>query len=67
MDLSIAQLFEAQNVADLAQRLIALEPTPGQVEKVAVLRRRIQAMSADEIASATARHESAAGSQRASL
>jgi natural product biosynthesis luciferase-like monooxygenase protein/amino acid adenylation domain-containing protein len=67
MDVSIAQLFEAQNVADLAQRLIALEPTPGQVEKVAVLRRRIQAMSADEIASATARHESAAGSQRASL
>jgi natural product biosynthesis luciferase-like monooxygenase protein/amino acid adenylation domain-containing protein len=64
MDVSIAQLFEAQTVADLAQRLIALEPTPGQVEKVAVLRRRIQAMSADEIASATARHDSATGPRR---
>jgi amino acid adenylation domain-containing protein len=67
MDLSITQLFEAQTVAELAQRLIVLEPTPGQVEKVAALRRRIQVMSADEVTQAISRHDIAARAQRASV
>ncbi|MBV8235528.1 MAG: amino acid adenylation domain-containing protein [Acidimicrobiia bacterium] len=55
MELSIAQLFEAQTVAELAGRLAALEETPGRVEKMARLRLRVQGMSADEVAQALRR------------
>ena len=66
MDLSITQLFEAQTVAELARQLTALEPTTGQVERIARLRRRVLGMSADELTHAISRHNTQRQAQRES-
>jgi iturin family lipopeptide synthetase A len=57
MDLSLTQFFEAQTISQVARRLIELEKAPGQVEKIANLRLRVQVMSADEVAREIARHK----------
>jgi iturin family lipopeptide synthetase A len=67
VELSLAQLFDAQTVGALARRLIALEKTPGQVEKIAELRQRVQAMSADEVGHEIARHNIQQQAQRAKV
>jgi amino acid adenylation domain-containing protein len=64
MDLSLTQLFEAQTVAELARRLTALEGTPGQVEKIAGLRRRVQGMSMAEMTREISRHSTKRQAQR---
>lgn len=64
IDLSLAQLFEAQTVGDLARILTSMEKVPGQLERIAELRRRVQAMSADEVAHAIARHDIQSQAQR---
>ena len=56
-DVSISQFFEAQTIAELARRLTKLEKAPGQTEKIAVLRQRLERMSGDEVAQAIARHQ----------
>ena len=50
--LPLRSIFEAPTVAELARSIIANEPKPGQVEKIAQILNRIQGMSAAEIRSA---------------
>jgi len=67
MDLSLTQLFDEQTVSQVARRLTELEKAPGQVEKIAALRRRVQGMSADEVAHEIARHNLQLQAQRAKV
>ena len=64
MDISLPQLFEAQTVADLALRLTALERSPGQVEKIALLRRQVEGMNAEQVARALSRNAAGRQAQR---
>jgi amino acid adenylation domain-containing protein/FkbM family methyltransferase len=48
VELPLRVLFESQTIAELTRAVIAHEPKPGQVEKIAQIWRRIQQMSADE-------------------
>jgi acyl carrier protein len=64
MDVSLPQLFEAQTVAELARRLTALERSPGQVEKIAVLRRQVEGMTAEQVARALSRNAAGQQAQR---
>ena len=56
IELSLPQLFEAQTVTELARRLTAHERSPGQIEKIAALRRRVEGMTAEQVARAITRH-----------
>jgi amino acid adenylation domain-containing protein len=48
MNVPQRSIFEAQTIAGLARYLIASEPKPGQVEKVAQLVQRVKRMSSDD-------------------
>jgi acyl carrier protein len=48
VDLPLRALFEAATVAELSERLVALETNPGQIEKIAQIVKKIWSMSADD-------------------
>jgi acyl carrier protein len=49
VELPLNQLFEIRTIAELAQVLVTYESVPGQIEKIANLRQKIEAMSEEEV------------------
>jgi len=52
IDLVLRVLFEAPTIAQLAERLLAMEPVPGQLERIAGILERIDEMTPEEQATA---------------
>jgi Phosphopantetheine attachment site len=48
VSLALRSVFESATVAGLSARLVAEEPRPGQVEKIAALLKKIRSMSAED-------------------
>jgi amino acid adenylation domain-containing protein/non-ribosomal peptide synthase protein (TIGR01720 family) len=48
VELTISKLFESPTIEGLARELVAVEPTPGQTNKIARLVQRIKGMSPEE-------------------
>jgi len=49
VELPLNQLFEVRTIAELAQVLVKYESVPGQIEKIANLHQKIEAMSEEEV------------------
>ncbi len=50
MEVSVRNVFMSPTVAELAQTLVAHEPQPGQVEKIATVLQRLKQLSLEEVA-----------------
>ena len=48
-DLPLRKIFEVPTVGALAEFLVTVEPSPGQLEKTAETLRRIESLSADDL------------------
>lgn len=49
LELPLRSFFEAPTVAELSQAMLAQEAKPGQIEKIALVVKQIEAMSAEDI------------------
>lgn len=49
IELPLNQLFEVRTIAELSQVIINHEKSPGQVEKIAYLRQKVEQMSEEEV------------------